>query len=72
MANARKSEQLGHELVQPWRIFAKMNDAGMEVGSLRGEPHDLVALELPMVLVGVDSFVLQGIGSGWIPSLCPR
>jgi hypothetical protein len=34
-SKARKSEQLGHELVQPWRVLPKVNHAGMELGSLR-------------------------------------
>jgi hypothetical protein len=38
-----------------------MNHTGMELGSLRREPHDLVALELAMVLMSVDSFALQGL-----------
>jgi hypothetical protein len=38
-----------------------VNHTGMELGSLRREPHDLVALELAMVLMSVDSFALQGL-----------
>jgi hypothetical protein len=41
------------------RILPEMNHAGMKMGSLRRQPHDLVAFELPMVLVGIDAFVLQ-------------
>jgi hypothetical protein len=52
VANARKSEQFGHELAQPKRILLKMNYAGMEGRSLCRQPHDLVAFELAMVLVG--------------------
>jgi len=58
VANARKSEQFDHELAQPRRILLEMNHAGMEVRSLCRQPQDLVALELPMVLVGVDSFAV--------------
>ena len=61
MTDARKSEQFGHELAEPGCILLEMNRAGMEEGGLRCQPHDLVALELAMVQVGVDFLLLQGL-----------
>ena len=59
MADARKSEQLEHEVAQPCRVIREVNRAGMEMCSLGRKPHDLVTLELVMVLVGPNSFILQ-------------
>src|SRR5215216_2274842 len=61
MADPRKSEQLGHELVEPRRVLREMNYAGMEMGGLRRQPHDLVAFELAVMLMGVDTLHLQGL-----------
>ena len=41
MADTRKSEQLGHEFVQTGCVFPEVNQAGMELGGLRRQPHDL-------------------------------
>ena len=61
VTNARKSEQLGHELIQPRRVLPEMNHAGVEVGGLRRKPHNLVAFQLAMVLVGVDPLLFEGL-----------
>src|SRR5215813_8922720 len=44
----------------------------MEVSGLRRQPHDLVALELAMVLVCVDSLLLQGLDQTRSGSSPPR
>ena len=61
VTNARKSEQLGHEFIQPRRVLPEMNHAGMEVGGLRRQPHNLVAFQLGVVLVGVDPLLFEGL-----------
>ena len=59
VADAWKSEQFEHELAQPWRVMWEVNKAGVEMRSLGRKPHDLVTLELVMVLVSPNSFILQ-------------
>jgi hypothetical protein len=61
VTHARKSEQLGHEFIQPRRILPEKNHAGVEVGGLRGQPHNLVAFQLGMVLVGIDPLLFEGL-----------
>ena len=61
VTNARKSEQLGHEFIQPRRVVSEMNHAGVEVGGLRREPHNLVAFQLVMMLMSIDPLLFEGL-----------
>lgn len=72
VADPGKSKQLGHEFVQPWRVLGEMHHPGMEVGGLRGKPHDLIALELAVVLMSVDPLVFQRLDQTRPPSPYPR
>ena len=65
VADARESEQLEHELAQPCSVMREVNGAGVEMRSLGRQPHDLVTLELVMVLVGPNSFILQRLDSAF-------
>ena len=59
VADTRKSEQLEHEFAQPCRVMREVNKTGVEMRSLGRQPHDLVTLELVVVPVSPNSFILQ-------------